>query len=46
MHEPEVDATVMRSHALRWYSWDSPVGLGAFALLLSTSAALLWFAVR
>jgi hypothetical protein len=39
MGEHEVDE--MRNPALRWYGWGSPVGLGLFVLLVSTSVALI-----
>jgi hypothetical protein len=42
MDDREVDE--MRNPALRWYGWGSPVGMGLFVLLLSTSAALIRFA--
>lgn len=43
MDDREVDE--MRNPALRWYGWGSPVGMGLFVLLLSTSAALIRFAL-
>jgi len=45
MRETERDFE-MGQHAMRWYGWGSPVGLGTFALLLSTAVALLRLAFR
>jgi hypothetical protein len=36
----------MGSHALRWYGWGSPVGLGLFILLVSSLVALIRLAFR
>ena len=36
----------MGQHAMRWYGWGSPIGLGSFAVLLSTAFALVRLALR
>jgi hypothetical protein len=30
----------MGQHAMRWYGWGSPIGLGSFAVRLSTAFGL------
>lgn len=46
MHEPEQQVDEAAHHALRWYGWASPVGLGLFVLLLSASVELIRLAFR
>jgi|GraSoiStandDraft_30_1057271.scaffolds.fasta_scaffold2917162_1 hypothetical protein len=36
----------MGQHGMRWYGWGSPIGLGSFAVLLSTAFALVRLAFR
>jgi hypothetical protein len=37
---------VYGQHTMRWYGWGSPVGLGAFALLLALAVAVIRLAFR
>ncbi len=46
MDDREVMARDSNNHALSWYGWGSPVGLGIAILLISTSVALLKIAFR
>ena len=46
MDERDLLARDSSNHAMSWYGWGSPVGLGILALLLSTSIALLKIAFR
>ncbi len=46
MDEREWLARDSTKHAMSWYGWGSPVGLGIVILLVSTSIALLKIAFR
>jgi hypothetical protein len=46
MDERELMVRDSNNHALSWYGWGSPVGLGILVLLLSTSVTLLKIAFR
>jgi hypothetical protein len=46
MNEEEMTGREAANHAMRWYGWGSPVGLGLFATLIATAFALVRVAFR
>lgn len=46
MNNDEMTGREAANHAMRWYGWGSTIGLGSFAVLISTAIALMRIAFR
>ncbi len=44
--EREITGAEAARQSMQWYGWGSPVGLGAFALLIATAVDLVRVAFR
>ncbi|MGH2459397.1 MAG: hypothetical protein ACRDIY_11080 [Chloroflexota bacterium] len=45
MNDQDLAKHALAEKTYRWYSWDSPIGLGLFLVCLAVVAVLIHFAI-